>query len=822
MLSQRRRHSRWRMSLIFVAFLGLTCNGELAPANVPESSSSAPTAKRKSQDLGSLSDFTWQAWLLVDAQNGFQHGMDSATLLRRITPKSVFIAPALPACAEGYRADTMGRCVKSVNIDENAHISFLLERLNAMYGSPQASGNKNDQRKSTGPLQLNIPLIPSNPKPSSTKVEPEETFSMNNPVAVPPRSETHSDDEEKTRPHEDAIANAYEMKNDTMLDVKETTFLVGNSSIDDVSEIDQKADAVVPVADFVEETNDTSFSEVVDYKIPIDPKTLLNISSVKRLNASDITKEGVSMAEKLENFTEMSPTLILLIPSTKLPSIAADDLSVTQNETASHVTVQMSNVTSNKTAKEVIAVSVPDSALPSADKSTEVPSVVTDEQRNNETHADNETALESSKLNGSQETEFVYDEEEEDAEYSYSTDIPDEEDSVELENEEILRHGEAGMTIPTRNIERLHRDQQQQNQTEDQKKTLEVHDQIMIRFNDSMPTEDKDEAGSNVSSEVSINGDLILETTLLDVNTEKLQVTTKSPDVIRKIIKSNDDGSKESFDKSPDTEPDLVLFQEAHGTTSTSLHGRKRIEHLTRFENKKNEELVAAPSSSESLLYDFPEEHPITEIRMIDKEQSIVKESVMQENSKDFQQNVPVNDFKQTTMNLGSAENYVRFPDYVKQPQQDGYVRFPSSEANSIHSPGYKQHSHHPIDDVGLHDGTSTKSSVPVRQKPVYYLPSWKPERLQTDHVPASEKQKQRPDLLRFWSKMPLVRDPDIYPVDQVPDDEVADDAHNQELPPDTSLRASRSRKLSLFPLEISPENVNRVLAQKRRTSIGG
>ncbi|XP_029170389.1 uncharacterized protein LOC114940076 [Nylanderia fulva] len=814
MLSQRRRHSRWRMYLIYVAFLALTCNCELASANVPESSSSAPTAKRKSQDIGSLNDFAWQAWLLVDAQNGFQHGVDSATLLRRITPKSVFIAPALPACAEGYRADTMGRCVKSVNIDAQSHMYFLLERLNAMYGNPQAFA-KNDQKKSTGPLQLNIPLILSDPKPASTKVEPEETFSMNNPVVVPPRNQTHPDDEEKVRPHEViAIASAYEMKNDTMSDEKEkleekTTLLPGNSSIDDVSEIDQKTDAVVPVAD------NTNSSEVGNRRIPIDLKTSLNTSSVNKLNASDITKESVSITKKPDNFTELSPTLIFLISSTKLPSVADDDLSVTQNETVSHVTVQMFNVTSNKTTKEVIAVSVPDSALP--DKSTEVPSVVTNEQRDNETRVNDETSLESSKLNESQETEFVYDEEEEDAEYPYSTDMPDDEDSMELENEEILSHGEAGMTIPTRNIERLH----QQNQTANQKKTLEVNDQIMIRFNDSISTDDKDEAGSNVSSEVSINGDLILETTLLDVNTEKLQVTTKWPDVTRKITKGSDDGPKESFSKSSDTESDLVIFQEVQDTTPTNLHRRKTTtttEHLTRFENKKHEELErgAAPSSSEQIPFDFPEEHPITETHIPDKEQSTLKESVSQENPKDFQLNVPASDFKQTTMNLGSVEDYVRFPDYAKQPQQDGYVRFPSSEANSIHNLGYKQHSHHPIDDVGPHDGTSTKSSVPVRQKPVYYLPSWKPERLQTDHVPVSEKQKQRPDLLRFWSKMPLIRDPGVYPVDQVPEDA----AEAQELHPDRFFRASR--KLNRFAPEISPENVNKARAQKQRTSIGG
>ncbi|EFN64936.1 hypothetical protein EAG_15296 [Camponotus floridanus] len=777
MLNQRRRHSRWRMSLIFVTFLGLICNSELTPLNVHESSSSAPTAKRKSEDIGSLDDFTWQAWIMVDAQNDFQHGMDSATFLRRITPKSVFIAPpALPACPENYHADSMGRCVKSVRINENAQHNFLLQRLNAKYAMEAA--NNSEQKKSTGPLQLNIPLIPSNPK-SSSNIEPEKTFPMDDPV-VSPRNETPPNNEEKTRPHEIATASKYEMKNDTMLDEEETTFLTGNSSIDDVSEIHQKVDTVVPVTDLVEKTNDTSFSEVVDYKIPIDPKISFNAS--KRLNTSDVMKNNPT-TEKPENLTETSSTLILLNPSTKLPSVA-NDLPITPNET-SHAIAQISNVTSNETAKEVIAASVPDSALTSADKLIR-PSIVT-----------NETF-----------TDFVYDVyEEEDAEYS--TDIPDEEDL-----EEILRHGEAGMTIPTRNIERLHHDQQQ-NQTADQKKTLEARDQIVIHFNDStlMPTEDKDEAGSNVSSEVSIDGDLILETTLLDVNTEKLQTTPTSPDVIRKI-KISDDDHKESFSKNPprsNTEPEVVFSHEARDTMFTSLPGRKRTEHLTKLEDKKNDKVVLP--SIESLLYHFPEEDAITETRMTDKEQSTVKESTLQGNSKDFL-TVPTNDFKRTTINLGSPENYVRFPDHVNKPRQDDYVRFPSSEANSIHSLGHKQ----PIDDVDAHDGTSTKSSVPVRQKPVYYLPSWKPERLQTDHVPTSERQKQRPDLFHFWNNMPLVRDPGVHRGDQVPDDEATEDT--QELRRRLH-RISRLRsRARFFTPEISSENVNRVFTPKTRLPI--
>lgn len=802
MLNLRRRHSRWRMFFILL-FLGMICSGELAPVRVLEEiSASTPTVKKK--DIGSLSDF-WQAWLVLDSQ-GLQPAMDSATLLRRITPKSVFIAPGvLPACAEGYHADNMGRCVKSISINATAHKDFLLGRLNNMFNS--ISNLKNDQKKSTGPLQLNIPLAPdTNPQP--TKIEFEETFLTNQPVALPIRNETHfAGGEEKTKSHE---TNLYEVKNDTTLDEEESMFFLGNPNIDDVAKVDRKPDVMIPIAEFIDETNDTNFSGVVDYRIPIDLKALLNSSSVKRINVSDGIEESVLIAEKRENSTEMSPALVLLISPTKMTNVA-DDL-LTQNDTAEQIT-QTSNFTSNATTKENITVGAQDFALPPTKQLTSIP---LDEQRDNETYAEDELSPETPKPNESQETEF-YDEEEEDVEYSYSTDMPDDEDSAE--GEEILKHGEAGMTIPTRNVERdRDRHQRQRNQTADlEKKMLDISDQVMIRFNDSAPTEDKDEAGSNISSEVSIDGDFILETTLLDVNTERLQMTTKSPDVTQKGVKDSENDSKESFDKSPDVVPEVVFSEDAHGAMSTSSHERERTEQLsTRIENERNEELEAAPSSSESLLYDPPEEDPITEIieisRPINEKRSNVKEGVLQKSPKDSQSNVPVSSFKQTTMNFDSAEDFVRFPDYVRQPQQGSYVRFPSSEANSIHSLSYKQNSRYPADDVGPYGGTSTKSSVPIHQKPVYYLTasSWKPSRSQPDRFQAttSEKQKWRPDLMHFWSKLPLIRDPDIYSVYQ--NDDATDDEDQGQF-----RRARPSRRLSPFT-ETSPGR----LTQKRRTPI--
>lgn len=799
MLSLRRRHSRWRMFLILL-FLGMICSGELAPIHVLEESPSVSSSTTKKKDIGSLSD--WQAWLLADTQS-FQVGSDTYPGdFRRIMPKSVFIAPVLPACAEGYHADKMGRCVKSISLNATAHKDFILERLKIMFGNSQAS--KNDQKKSTGPLQLNIPLIPDINRQNS---QVDETFSTNQPVTVrPTRNETYfTRGEEKTKPHE---TNSYQGKNDTTLDEEESTFFLENSNLGDVGKTDQKPQTTVSIAELIEETNDTNFSEIVDYKIPIDLKALLNSSSVKKINASDGTEESVSIAEKRENSTETSPALVLLISPTKLTNVV-DDLLLTQNDTEQ--IAQMSTVTSSTTTKESITVRDP-TTLPPTKQLTPL-----DEQRDNETYAEDELTPETAKPNEPQETDF-YDEEEDDEDYPYSTDVPEDEDSTE--GEEILKHGEAGMTIPTRDVERLDRDrhQRQRNQTADlQKKMLDINDRVMIRFNDSAPTEDKDEVGSSISSEVSIDGDFILETTLLDVNTERLQVTTQSPDVTEKIIKDSENSSEE-FDKRPDVAPEVVFSQDAHGAGSTTLHGRKRTEQLsTKLENERNEELEAAPSSSESLLYDSPEEDSVTEIRAISEKQLNTKydSKTLQESSKDTQSYFPVSSSQRTTMNLDSAEDFVRFPDYVRQPQQSNYVRFPSNEANSIHSLSYKQNSRYPADDVGPY--TSTKSSVPIRQKPVYYLPSsWKLDRSQSDHIQTTTNERdrnRRPELMSIWSKMPLIRDPAIYPLYQ--DDEATDD--DQKQPHDRFFRARLSRRLSPFA-ETSPGN--RVPTQKQRTPI--
>ncbi|XP_020292072.1 uncharacterized protein LOC109858834 [Pseudomyrmex gracilis] len=807
MLLQRRRLFRWRMSrLVPLMFLAMICGSELASVNVPQSSSTSSSDKQKLPVIG-FKDVKWEAWLLLDTGiDTHEVDADSATQVRRITPKSVFVAPKieLSNCSDGYYADNMGRCVKNVNVNEDAHRNFLLERLNAQYALKPVNRNKN---QSNGPLQLHIPLTSNLENQSHhqlTKTEKQgmmATFLVKDPILLPIRDAIRPDDEKKIIRQTEKEPASTTAKSDTTLNEEAIFFRkhFGASDASDDNKTDRKPVVMIPVVELVKESNDTNLSKTADYKIPLDVKTMLNI--LKEVDVSNVTEKDVS-AEKRQTSTQVQPTtLVLLLSSTGLP----DSNDPSQNNDTTDQTVR-SNLTSTTVAKETTgnvvssSTTVPtdthNSTVPSGAHSsttvlpkdytiTEVAPIAANEHRrdDNETHTlekKNEfKVLENSKLNESQEIGIIYDEDEEDVDYTYVTNEPDEDESIEIENEEILKHGEAGITIPTRNIERA----AHQNQTlASRNKTIDARDRIVIQFNDTASTVD-DEADSNVSSDVSIDGDRILETTLLDVNTEGLQITTQLPESIEKIAKND---SKELFDRlSSESE---VAFA--------------------------NEELEAAPTSSESLLYDRTEENPATRRIGGDEKSSNAEKKLVRENPRNIESDVASFDFvRKSTMNFDSTEeDRVFFSDNMKQPRQDGYVRFPSNEANSIHSsPTYKQQ--YPVDDHSFYGSTSTKSSVPVHQKPVYYLTrsSWKPDRPQRDHVPSATTNKRRRPELSFWNKMlPPIRDSAIYPVDQVPNDQVADDQVQQH----RLLRTSPSSRRRSSYSEISSSG-STMLAQK-------
>ncbi|KAL3273355.1 hypothetical protein HHI36_014803 [Cryptolaemus montrouzieri] len=103
-------------------------------------------------------ELTWQAWLLIDESQNKHH---DSTLRRRITPKSVFIAPtfspeSLPECSEGYQSDSMGRCIKIIMLNKELHLDFLLQQLNQKFGGME--DYEDEDGTTTGPININIPL----------------------------------------------------------------------------------------------------------------------------------------------------------------------------------------------------------------------------------------------------------------------------------------------------------------------------------------------------------------------------------------------------------------------------------------------------------------------------------------------------------------------------------------------------------------------------------------------------------------------------------------------------------------------------------------
>lgn len=127
----------------------------------------------------------WQNWLLKEDEE--IPSQQSSPLSRRITPKSVFIAPIINNCPQDHRPDLMGRCVKIVRINEHANeaarLSALVQKLNSLYAAQafkskeadvteatstenpsstpyvkESSGNEDVPGDNSGPLQLSIPF----------------------------------------------------------------------------------------------------------------------------------------------------------------------------------------------------------------------------------------------------------------------------------------------------------------------------------------------------------------------------------------------------------------------------------------------------------------------------------------------------------------------------------------------------------------------------------------------------------------------------------------------------------------------------------------
>ncbi|KAK9500851.1 hypothetical protein O3M35_002033 [Rhynocoris fuscipes] len=152
---------------------------------------------------GSAADL---AWLLVQEEESpsSQPQTGAQVSVRRITPKSVFMAPTFTSCSEGYRQDSLGRCVKVVKVNPSAQWDFFLHKLNSMYGPPEP----NIRPANTGPFRLPIPLATEPPTTTvrittttTTELPTVTTTSLpSTTTVVPTTTTTASADEQTTDP----------------------------------------------------------------------------------------------------------------------------------------------------------------------------------------------------------------------------------------------------------------------------------------------------------------------------------------------------------------------------------------------------------------------------------------------------------------------------------------------------------------------------------------------------------------------------------------------------------------------------------------------
>ncbi|CAL7940771.1 unnamed protein product [Xylocopa violacea] len=278
---------------------------------------SSATLESRSQKLGTPSDLAWQAWLLLDSQTGAHSSLDSATFLRRITPKSVFIAPKLPVlppCADGYRADSRGRCIKNVNIDHRAQLDFILQGLNNRYanqGSFEASASNDNLRKSSGPLQLNIPL------------RSDTESNSPNPISTPPSDNDDNGNANETSallPDVENNSTTVSVENDSIEDTANGTDIEASASNDSVKKSSGPLQLNIPLGSETEynspNLNDTSGND--DYSNANQSNFVISVSN------SDQKEFGSTLQL---NILLLPDTVLKSSNSTNNVSSAADDRS---------------------------------------------------------------------------------------------------------------------------------------------------------------------------------------------------------------------------------------------------------------------------------------------------------------------------------------------------------------------------------------------------------------------------------------------------------------------------------------------------------------
>jgi hypothetical protein len=914
---QRQSLASWRLCLTVFTFISSTgyCKStadSFGTSAFSLSSSSLSPRKTLDQEIGSPSELAWQAWLLVENKSGRQSALDSANILRRITPKSIFIAPELISCPNGYTSDGKGVCKPApIKIDEDAQRQFFLKRLNALYG--KFGNNRKKPVEVTGPLQINIPISlptknnppgtkPAQPLPQQQPQQPQQP-AVNTDLGVtenrlPISVEILPNSQEQNNNGQDTEATVvYKVDNDTNKDQnepvrkEETSFFLGGTVSSPPKKDDTQIDEVLPVAEIVDEMNDT-FSGVLDYKIPLNQRPTLNRSQI--FDKAKVTLTKLQFNKNTDGFVSsdnVTPTVVLLLSPTRSPFTLP-----TQSESSKIAAFEQAPVDREPEQIENTSPSTEDET-----KSEALTTIHTVAPLITQTTADFvDSTIKNTEKTYAQDTpedETTYTDEETQTEqesenhdnYDDSTDGIDQGDFEESEDE-LLKAGEAGMMISHKNRDIIrHGDRQKQYKTT--VVDLEAPTSTFVVDTTPMPTYspinvqnsfDAVDSTANTESIDYMKDDIVttqtteVPTTIVTsapnveetttfvpkqlISEDLFKTATRRSPTQSSVIRKAESDSKMDFNEELESEREVmtepkIIFSTQGSHSITTGYGSKRPPHPAR--------VAGVPFKFEEFEETVPrtEETPVINIhRYNPSDQKHQKLSIMSNSEPIFfknEGNIP-SDFKDQiaesskplAMNLrrmpsqNSEDSFVRFPetDSERLSQRRDYVRFPSDEVNSIHNQdNYKDHllsPYHSRDEYGSSSPTSTKSSVPTRQKPQsshWRIPS-SGARMDRQHQQSQQQtqagsstgnqrqQKQKPMLLRFWARMPLVRDLSFYPT-------TSHGSHNEPIGgPDDSRRsnsrfssatAKPGRKINRFK-EMSSHDVNRLLAQQLGQSAHG
>lgn len=318
-----------------------------------------------------------------------------------------------------------------------------------------------------------------------------------------------------------------------------------------------------------------------------------------------------------------------------------------------------------------------------------------------------------------------------------TTSYPEEDlDQTTEWNDEILAHEEAGLMVSEDNFE-------SSTSTNDSKRPT------VLTSDNTFDTKTTEEENSNISSESSIRGDVIVETTLLDLNTGVITGATPTHEEF--------DDYRELFEaeKEISLEPEVVFSpQDVHrldrtntrdtkragdSTAKTSIEHRQPISFLTRTVPPVNfDDVSTAHSSPQKTM-----ERYVSRLN----EHTIPKENLM----------------KRTYTN----QDYVRFPEESRQPPSSGYVLFSSDRSNRINSGNLRYKESSTYGTGSAVPQVVPKTNAPLNQRNTHWRlpPGWRIDDLQPPPQPVALQnvnQRQNPMLLRFWTRMPLFRDPSL------------------------------------------------------------